>query len=308
MIRAFDWRDVGLVKALGENGVCLDSETGLTRGCHPLTEALLTYLMPGPRPPTVVWREHRQAAFGQLRHRPGQEQARVLYIAPACAAAADGWPPLLEQLAAEAGRRGAQVLIAEVSEEGEEFEVLRAGGFAVYARQSLWRLKAPPPAAAPAVALRPATSADAIGVSVLYGNLVPRLVQQVEPAPAWPRGYVLQHDGELIAFLDVRRGPRGIWLDPYLHPEADELAGAVVRTALQLLPDPADLPVYICVRRYQDWLQDVLSETGFVALGTQAMLVKRLVVRVMEPLLKPLPIVDHQAPTPVVRARVTRHN
>jgi hypothetical protein len=306
MIRAFDWRDVGLVKTLGAHGICFDSETSLTRGCQPLPDALLAYLMPGPRAPTLVWRERDRAVFGQLRHRLGQEQARVLFVAPPCAAAGDGWPLMVEQMAAEAGRRGAHNLIAEVSEESPEFDVLRAVGFAVYARQSVWKLPGPFAAGPAALGLRAATSADVFGLSVLYTNIVPRLVQQVEPPPASARGYVLQREGELIAFLDVRRGPRGIWLDPYLHPEAYGLSGEVMQAALGLLSNPANLPIYVCVRRYQDWLQEVLAQAGFEAQGAQAILVKRLTARVMEPVLKPLPAVENQATTPVVRARVTK--
>jgi len=41
MMRAFDWRDVQLVKTLRAQGLCLDSESGLTHGCHPLSDALL---------------------------------------------------------------------------------------------------------------------------------------------------------------------------------------------------------------------------------------------------------------------------
>jgi hypothetical protein len=238
MIRAFDWRDVGLVKALGARGICLDSETGLTQGCRPLVDALLAYVMPGPRPPTLVWRDGTQAAFGQLRHRLGQEQARMLWVAPPYTGAAEGWPPIVEQLAAEAGRRGAHNLIAEVGEGGPEFETLRASGFAVYARQSVWRLtRSLEPAAAP-IGLRPAVSTDAIGVNLLYTNIVPRLVQQVEPPPAPARGLVLEQAGELIAYLDVRQGPLGIWLDPYLHPEAFALSEAVIQAALGLLNNP----------------------------------------------------------------------
>jgi len=66
--------------------------------------------MPGSRPATWVWRDHQQAAFGQLRHRPHQEQARILFVAPALDdALAGGWVALVEQLAAEAGRRGATI-------------------------------------------------------------------------------------------------------------------------------------------------------------------------------------------------------
>jgi hypothetical protein len=309
MMRAFDWRDVQLVKTLSGQGLCLDSESGLTHGCHPLSDALLAYLMPGSRPVTWVWRDRQQAAFGQLRHRPHQEQARILFVAPALGEGlAEGWTSLVEQLAFEAGRRGAHSLIAEVDEASREFEALRMAGFAVYARQSVWKLARPLPGPAAEIGVRAADTKDVIGINVLYTNIVPRLVQQVEPAPPGARGYVLEREGELIAFLDVRRGPAGIWLDPYLHPEAYELSEGVVQAVLNCLPNAAGLPVYLCVRRYQDWLQEVLAQIGFELLGAQAMLVKRLTARVMEPVLKPLPVVDHQVTRPVVRARLTRQN
>src|SRR5688500_15636274 len=129
MIRSFDWRDVGLVKTLADRGVCLDSETGLTQGNHPLQQALLAYLMPMAGPPTFIWRGDGQPAerngsdgagrrgraepkpaageppmvFGQLRHRVGEEHARILYMAPMAADDGTGWLPLLERLMIEAG-------------------------------------------------------------------------------------------------------------------------------------------------------------------------------------------------------------
>lgn len=335
MIRSFDWRDVGLVKTLADRGVCLDSETGLTQGNHPLQQALLAYLMPMAGPPTLIWRgdgpgaegaargRERAAAsatappatapgapasviFGQLRHRLGEEFARILYVAPVSAEDSAGWLPLLERLIIEAGERRAQNLLADVNEKSSAYEALREAGFAIYARQSLWKLA---PGAALALAAEPApmraaTRGDVIAVSTLYSNIVPRLVQQVEPGPSRiERGYVLEHGGELVAYLDVRRGPQGIWVEPFLHPEAYDLSEAVLHACLQLLaPSRKEKPLYICIRRYQDWLQDVVARVGFEALGSQAVMVKRLVARVTEPLLKPLPVVDGQRPTPITSA------
>src|SRR4051794_7748297 len=127
MIRPFDWRDVGLVKTLADRGVCLDSETGLTQGNHPLQQALLGYLMPMAGPPTFIWRgdgpmaerngpdgasrmrgaDKTSAAqppvlFGQLRHRVGEEYARILYVAPVVDGDGAGWLPLLDRLVVEA--------------------------------------------------------------------------------------------------------------------------------------------------------------------------------------------------------------
>jgi len=312
MIRSFDWRDVGLVKTLADRGVCLDSETVLTEGSHPLQHALLSYLMPMAGAPTLIWRAdgNHSAVMGQLRHRQGEGHARVLYMAPAAEASGDGWQQLIERLAVEAGERRAQNLIAEVNEKGAGFEALRQAGFGIYARQTLWKLAARQAAtkASENVAVRQAVRADAIGVSTLYSNVVPRLVQQVEPGPQHvERGYVLQDGGELVAYLGVRRGPQGIWVEPFLHPEAFDLSEAVLETCLQLLPSPSEKPLYLCVRRYQDWLQSVMPRVGFEPLGSQVVMVKRLAVRLTEPVLKPLAVVVGHVPTAIPSAQFTPH-
>jgi hypothetical protein len=313
MIRTFDWRDVGLVRTLGERGVCLDSATGLTRGVQPLQNALMEYLMPGVGTPTLVGRPEGKnggegAVFGQLQHRPRHEQAHVLFIAPQYTpTVTHNWLALVEDLAEQAGQRGAHNLIAEVNGDSAEFEALRSAGFAIYARQSLWKLGAGGDFPAPPrdVPLRPAKNIDAIGVHTLYSNIVPRLVQQVEHLPRnISRGYVLEQGSETIAFLDVKRGPLGIWMEPYLHPEAYDLSEAVLHTCLDLLPNHSTKPVYVCVRRYQDWLQEIVARAGFEFMGSQAVMVKRLAVRVTEPLLKPLTVAEGQVPTPLVRAQL----
>lgn len=318
MIRPFDWRDVGLVKTLSEQGVCLDSETALTHGPHPLQGALLDYLMPGVGMPTLIWRPGErhsdtgnlgggQAVIGQLHHRLGRRQARILFMAPLAVQASAGWLELVERLAQMAGERGAHNLLAEVNEDSAEFEALRSAGFAIYARQSVWKLPAnrQPLTANVTIPLRPAVSADAFAVSTLYSNVVPRLVQQVElPPRRIERGYVLEQQSELIAFLDVRRGPLGIWVKPYLHPEVYDLSEAVLQAGLSQFKSGADKPVYVCVPRYEDWLQEVVARAGFEALGSQAVMVKRLAIGVAEPRLKPLPAVEGQITTPAAQINV----
>jgi hypothetical protein len=64
-----------------------------------------------------------------------------------------------------------------------------------------------------------------------------------------------------------------------------------------------DKPLYVCVRRYQNWLQGVTATAGFEAMGAQAVMVKRLAVRLAEPVLKPLPVVEGQVPTPITSAQ-----
>jgi hypothetical protein len=80
----------------------------------------------------------------------------------------------------------------------------------------------------------------------------------------------------------------------------------VLTACLQLVPSHKEKPLYICVRRYQDWLQEVVARVGFEAIGSQVVMVKRLVVRLSEPLIKPLPVVEGQVPTPITSAQFRR--
>src|SRR5258706_4650325 len=119
-------------------------------------------------------------------------------MAPVAEGCTDGWLQLIDRLAAEAGERRAQNLIAEVDEKSPESEALRQAGFAIYARQTLWKLGSREAAtkASEQVDVRPAVRADTIGVNTLYSKVVPRLVQQVEPGPPHiERGYVLAEGG-----------------------------------------------------------------------------------------------------------------
>ncbi len=303
MIRPFDWRDVGLVRALSERGLCLDSATRLTRGTQPLQNALLGYLMPNSGSPTLIWKDEGHQAFGQLKHRAGEERARALFIAPGWSIEPSGWLALVDQLAVEAGSRGGHNLLAEVDESSPEFEALRISGFAIYARQSIWRLDHDLAPTAPALPLRHAAKEDGPNTLALYNDIVPRLVQQVEPTPEAGRGYVLERGNDLVAHLAVRRGPLGIWVDPVVHPEAYDLADEIMSSALHFLTtsNRAGRPVYVNVRRYQDWLQEPLRMSGFVKVASQAVMVKRLVVRVAEPALKPIPAIVGRTTRPVAQ-------
>ena len=292
MIRAFDWRDVGLVRRLAEQGVCLDAETCYTRGWRSLQSALLGYLAPAVATQTFVWQGDGGAAIAQMEHRANDDRARLLFLAPALAATTGpAWEELIERLAAEAGERGAHNLIAHVDQDGAVFEALRRMGFAIYARQAVWRLTGPPTQAANGdlPGLRSQVSADSWGIQVLYSNVAPRLVQQVEAPPkAHGRGYVLEEDGEIVAYLYVARGPLGVWCEPFLHPQAYGRSAEVIASFVRLTGDGSERPVYFCVKSYQEWLDAPLAEAGFEPASEQAVMVKRMAVRLAE--MEPLPV------------------
>jgi len=301
MIRPFDLRDIGLVRELEGQGTPLFVEAALTGHTAPLRGALVAYFGLSRRggTPTFVLRERADGgsrqAFAQLRHYWGAERARLTYIAPSPTPediASAGWGQLLESLVAAAGERGAQSLVAEAPEGGEEVTWLRKAGFAVYARQDVWRLARPRPGLAASngrSTLRPRHPQDAWGVHLLYANTAPRLLQLAEPPPGeysggWRRGYVMgDQGGEIVAYVEIRQGPRGVWVKALLHPDADERAGEVITGVLALLEGRPERPVYWGVWRYQDWLRGPLADAGFEPWTSQAIMVKQIVARVEQP-------------------------
>lgn len=296
--RAFHLRDLPLVQRLKTRGISLDSESYLARGLHTVEDAALSRLpLADLGAPTLVARCGAAQAVGQLRHRLSDPRASIVFIAPALTSDGDekvqgAWLCLLDALARAAGERGAQTLHAEVNENSPVFEVLRRAGHAVYARQDIWR-RDPGlwPPAAPALALRPATDADGPAIRALYAHTVPSLVQQANPAPP-PDGLVYAPAGQMRGYLGVSEGNRGVYLRLYLDPDAYDEAQAMLDSALAVLPQARKVPVYCCVRSYQDWLGGALERTGFVPWARQTVLVKHLAVQVRQPDFAPLPALN----------------
>ncbi|HKZ70734.1 MAG TPA: hypothetical protein VJ020_11680 [Anaerolineales bacterium] len=294
MIRPFDWRDFGLIRRISESGVSFDSEAALTRGSHTLQSAVLSFLAPGVGLPTFVCKKDELDAFGQLRYRASDGNAHLTFVAPSYTGEA-AWDALLEHLCVEAAARGAHNLVAEVDEHSQEFEALRRLGFAIYTRQHIWRREKPHPPVTAIVQprLRPHHNADTVNIQSLYANIVPRLIQLVEPPPMrYNHGYVLEENSEITAVFDVSRGPLGIWVQPYLHPSVSDHCAVLVADLLCRFTDREAAPVYVCVRSHQEWLRSALIDLEFSPWGDQAVMVKRLAVRIGEPEFKPLPAIN----------------
>src|SRR5258707_15189054 len=133
--------DLPLVRRLAAHGVSLDSATNLTRGPHTLEGALWSSVpLADFGTPTFVLRDSETAYVAQFRHRSGDSQAHITFIAPDVSLCGDsGWLSLIDSMTQAAGRRGATMLKAEVCETGSAFTVLRQAGFSVYARQEIWK-------------------------------------------------------------------------------------------------------------------------------------------------------------------------
>ena len=291
MIHPFHLRDVPLVAQLEHEGTPLNAERALTRKPRPLQSALAsffslsnhgtrTYVCRG----TLPDRAAKVEGLVQIRPRPSATRGYVTFIAPALSRGghADGaWVHLLEYASQEAGGMGLHSLIAEAPEDGEEVEVLRRCGFAVYLRQDIFRIEPQRRPAPVQGALRPFEEVDTWAVQQLYFNTAPRLAHLAEgmprTAPSGARGYVHEEKGELVAYVEVRRGPHGAWINLLVHPDAEARAAHIMSEALSELGDGWEKPIFCGVRRYQEWLRRPLESLGFDLFGSTVLMVKHLV-------------------------------
>lgn len=220
--------------------------------------------------------------MGQVMHSTGAQIAQLTFLAPREALEQDEDPlavlAVLDHLVSQVGERGAHRLLADVDEGSPAFETLRRVSFAIYARQRIWRVQGAPPRDGHHSAWQPASERDLISVRSLYNNIVPGLVQQVEPFPAERlNGLIYRHEDEPIAYVELKYGPKGIWAQPFLHPDAEEIAPCLV-DLFHNLPYRRSRPVYVCIRSYQSWLEPALEDLGAESGPRQAVMVKHLAV------------------------------
>jgi hypothetical protein len=178
-------------------------------------------------------------------------------------------------------------LNAEVSENGSPFVVLREAGFAVYARQEIWKREPAAVTSQFADLLRPETDLDAWAVSSLYASVVPRLVLQADEQPESGQGLIFERNGQALAYFSVQEGKCGYYVQSLLHPDIYSQARPLLASVLARLNRADRIPVYFPLRRYQEWLNGPLSDAGFEPWGSQAVMVRHTVCRVEHPVLKP---------------------
>jgi hypothetical protein len=232
----------------------------------------------------------------------GARTARLAFLLPADGLNAISLPALLEHLTLQAGKWGAFHFLAEVDEHTTAFEGLRRASFSVYAWQRIWRLPDQPPASASGGdgtggrCWQPARDHDTIAIRSLYQSLVPSLVQPMEGVlEKRPRGWVCvenpphSHPGSIQAYVEIISGPRGTWVQPYVHPDIQDPRGLIADliphiSAAAGPPSSArrtvgrTRPVYVCVRSYQSWLELALHELEAATGPRQALMVKHLAI------------------------------
>ena len=214
MIRPFDLRDISLVRQLQPQAIVLDNRMALTGLHRPLQDALLAYFFAVRGTPTSICRLQQSGitwrAFGQMRLCRDRSQARLVTMA----VHPDGHElsiclQMLDEMTAQAGRYGAQAIIAEVGDSHPLFQVLRRADFAVYTRQEIWRLDES--ASQPATRqLRPVKAGDRWQVQQLIGSTTPPLIRPIETADQADTGWVWISEGKLLGYVYTHAGRRGV--------------------------------------------------------------------------------------------------
>lgn len=294
-VRPFDWRDFPTLHRYRNHCLFLDNVRVLTQGPRlvpvgalfsyfALTTGIFTYQSQEDNSSHTV-------LIGQVIHASGSPSAHLSFLTPEAALDSPALPALLERLTKEVGHRGAYHMLADVEEDDPVFELLRNAGFAIFARQRIWKLNGkqlirnalpddPPKESSDQEAVltpwKTGTSRDLIGVRSLYCNLVPGLIQQIEPSPIGrPQGLVYREGSDVMAYIEMKSGPHGIWMQPFIHPDMDNVPGRLVNL-LQNLVFRRSRPVYLCVRSYQSWLESAVEDLGADAGPCQVVMVKRL--------------------------------
>jgi hypothetical protein len=280
--RSFDWRDLPRLHAYRSDTLYLNKALVLTRGPLQTLGAMLASVVPtvgiltsvcepedGSEPPLI----------GQMIHNSGENFAYLSFLAPESGLSVANLSPLVEHLVLQVAGRGVLRILAEVDERSPALDAFRLSGFAAYTRQRVWQLTDKNGAAPAAHAWRTAQSPDLFAIRLLHSNLVPALVQQIEPVTLdHPRGLVYFKNGDLLAYVELKYGLRGIWARPYVHPDIEEATSELVALLLSL-PSRHARPVYVCVSAYQSWMDAILDDLGAQASPRQALLVKHLTIQ-----------------------------
>jgi hypothetical protein len=116
-------------------------------------------------------------------------------------------------------------------------------------------------------------------IQSLYHQIVPPLLQPIEPQPRNGLGWMC-NEGEKC-YISATQGAYGIVLSPLIHPEATNVSDKLA-SLISHLPDRRNRPVYVCVRSYQAWLEPVLADLGAKGADRQAVMVKHLARLVKE--------------------------
>lgn len=308
MLRPLGWRDLPTLYRYRNQGVFLNSALVATRGTGLIPSVLFASLNPTTGFTTWVCMEDcdEHPLMGQSLHVASSQTARLSFLAPREALESPSTQTLLEQLARQAGQRGAFHLLAEVETDSSVFETLRKAGFATYARQRIWSWDKDPAKPTSGRHWSIAQFGDLPRIQVLYRQVVPEFITQIEPLNGGSSLPALAYyeGNELISFAIVSYGAHGIWVKPFLRPDVDEI-DSLIKKLIDDIPDRRSRTIYLCVRAYQPHLEPALEALDAVPSKGQTVMVKHMAAHHKLRETFKLPNLNGQPETPLAQ---TQHN
>src|SRR5512146_2418060 len=224
-IRPLALLDLPYVYGFRDDAIGLDTARTLTRG-NPLgAVGLFAYVNPARHIYSAIANGEDDCVLGGVIHSRDETFAKLLYLAPSSQLDHPDLPALLESLSAQAGAWGAFHVLAEVDETSDAFVALRRAGFSVYAWQRMWDVSAIAEAGR-SFAWTRVKSVDVPSVQSLYYQIVPPLLQPVEPAPKRPSGWICNEG--VKCYVSATQGVYGVVLTPLIHPEATDVSAKLV--------------------------------------------------------------------------------
>jgi hypothetical protein len=272
-VRPLNLFDLPALGNYRRNLLALDSARAVTRGNLLGLTALFPFFNPGLHMFTAIQENDLMSVIGQVTLTKSDAFARISFLASGNALG-DGEAPILDHLVLQAGNWGALYVVAEVDERSLAFKSLRKAGFSMYAWQKVWQL-AGPGDNNPGVQWKTASATEMLAVQNLYTQIVPALLQPVDVMPRRDGGLICTFDGNIQMYAAVTSGPIGVWIQPLVHPDA-ACAADCLQTLLSAIPNRGGIPVYLCIRSYQAWLESTLEELGAWSSPQQAVMVKHL--------------------------------
>ena len=304
-LRPTDWRDLRVIYKNRSKGLYLDTARVLTRGSSFASGVLHSFFSSAIGAFTWICADEcEQPVLGQFAHITGEPYARLILLAPEEALQSEITVDLLEGLARQAGEHGAFHLLAEIPEESSAFESMRKAGFVVYARQRIWKLHENVDGYKVSIPWVITAKEGINAAQSLYHNLVPGLVQQIEPLPSRNvGGLVCYDDGDVLGYVDLQSGPRGIWAQPFIHPDTVDV-DTRLRDMFDCIPNRRSRSVYLCVRSYQSWLESALKKMDARPGPQQAVMVKHLAAKhqVLRPFTLPQLDGQHEISSPIAHS------
>lgn len=224
--------------------------------------------------------------YAQVISRVDETQGQLTFLGACDDADQSDIASLLENLIANAGKWGTHYITCDLPANSPHLNGFKKAGFLTWANQTIFRLApAVLEGSKPEFVWRTWNANDMRAMTCLYRGVVPGLFQPIEPLTRKAAlGLVLYHpEGELLGYADLDYGPKGVWVQPVLSPEAND--PQILSDLQQAIPELYSRPAFLAVRSYQPWLASLAAQVPGEVQGSQLLMVRYLVrqLKVAEP-------------------------